>query len=84
MGGGFGPSSGRFVEACESSDVRGRIKTKSMPPAVGVLAFAAAFFGFVFGVMFLYEDKETLGAVLLILAVILVALPVIWTIRTRR
>lgn len=84
MGSGFGPSSGRLVEACEFSEVRGRMKMRSTPPTIGMLALAGAFLGFVFGVTFLYEDEEMLGVVVLILAVTFVALPVIWTIRARR
>ena len=49
-----------------------------MPPVVGILAFTAAFLGFVFGATLIYEKEEILGAVLLIVAVTLVVLPVIW------
>lgn len=81
--GGFGPSTGRVVEVCESSEAKLRMKTRSMPPVVGMLAFVAAFLGFVFGVTLIYENEEMPGAVLLIVAVTLVVLPIIWTVKTR-
>jgi len=82
--GGFGPSTGRTGEVCESSEMRFRWATRTMPPVAPILAFAAAFLGFVFGATLVYEDEEMLGAVLLIVAVTLVVLPVIWTVRSRR
>jgi len=60
------------------------MKTRPIPPVIGALAFAAAFLGFVFGVTLIYENEEMLGAFLLIVAVTLVVLPVIWTLRIRR
>jgi len=82
--GGFGPSTGRVAQVCESSETRLRMTTRPTPPVVGILAFVAAFLGFVFGATLIYENEEMLGVVLLIVAVILVVFPVIWTIKTRR
>ena len=84
VGGGFGPSSGRFAEACESSEAKLKMKTQPLPPAFRILAIAIAFLSFVFGATLIYENQEMPGAVLLIVAVTLVVLPVIWTVKNRR
>jgi hypothetical protein len=84
--GGFGPSTGRTAEVCESPETSVKMATmevRSTPPVVLILSFTAAFLSFVFGVTFIYEDRETLGAGLLILAAALVVAPIIWTIKNR-
>ena len=84
--GGFGPSTGRVAEVCESSETSVKmaaIEVRSTPPVLLLLSFTAAFLAFVFGVSFIYENRETLGAGLLILAGALVVVPIIWTIRNR-
>jgi hypothetical protein len=80
---GFGPSTGRLVEVCESPETRVRMATRSTPSVVGILAFTAAFLGFVFGATLISENEEMLGAALLIVAVALVVAPIIWTIKNR-
>ena len=59
------------------------MNTRPAPPVVSILAFTAAFLCFVFGATSVYENEKILGSVLLIVAVVLVALPVVWTIKDR-
>jgi hypothetical protein len=81
--GGFGPSTGRTVEVCESPETRVMLATRSTPPIVSILFFTAAFLAFVFGVTLIYDNERTFGAALLVLAVALVVAPIIWTIKNR-
>ena len=77
-GGGFGPSTRRLVEASEPFENR-KIIVKSMPPAIGALAFVGAFLCFIFGTTLFYENEEILGSALLVSAVALIAAPIILT-----
>ncbi len=81
--GGFGPSTGRTVEVCESSETRAMMATRSTPPVLGILSFTGALLAFVFGITFIYDNEETLGGALLILAFALVTAPIIWAIKNR-
>ena len=62
---GFGPSSGRFVEVCESMESRLTTKTKSRPPALGGLVFVAAIIFVLSGITCIYDGEVPLGAALL-------------------
>ncbi len=84
VGDGFGPSTQRLVEVNESFETKLKMSTRPMPPAIGILAFTAAFLCFVFGVTLIYENEKVLGSVLLIVGVALVVLPIIWTIKNRQ
>lgn len=79
IGAGFGPSSGRLVEVCETPDTTRAIKTRSIPPAVGALAFVAVFLGVVFGATLIHLDEPVGGSALLAAAV---AIVVVLTIRS--
>jgi nitrate/nitrite transporter NarK len=83
-GGGFGPSTQRFVEVCETSEMRFKTKTAYVPSVIGVLGSVAVFFGILSGLTLIYENEEIRGAILLIAAVVLVVLMLIWTLRARR
>ncbi len=83
VGGEFGPSTGRLVEVNESYETRVRMNTRAMPPVAGILASTVAFLAFVFGAALLYQNEKILGWALVIAAVILVAIPVFWTIKNR-
>ncbi len=83
IGGGFGPSTGRVVEVCESSEARFRRATRSDPPITAVYALVALFLGGVSGMTLLYENERILGAVVLVATAAAVVLLVIWTWRTR-
>jgi hypothetical protein len=78
---GYGPSVGRLVHICESSEMRLMRKTRPMPPAIGVIAFVALFLGVISGMTLIHENEEVLGAILLIAPIAFVVLLVIWTIR---
>gem|GEM_PF-3369426 len=81
---GFGPSTGRIVQACESSDMRLATKTKSLPPAVGALAFAVAFLGIISGMALVQLDEALLGAIILTSTVATLAFLTVWTIRLKK
>jgi hypothetical protein len=76
--GGFGPSTGRFVQVCESSEIRRR-RVGSVPPAIAALAFTALFLGVIFGTTLIYKNEEILGTILLIAPVAFIVALVIWT-----
>ncbi|MCJ7490358.1 MAG: hypothetical protein MUO87_09525 [Thermoplasmata archaeon] len=78
---GYGPSAGRFVQVCESSEMILRRKTSPMPPAIGALAFVALFLGVISGMTLIHENEEVLGAILLIAPVALVVFLVIRAIK---
>ncbi len=79
IGAGFGPSSGRLVEVCETPDTTRAIKTRSLPPAVGALAFVAVFLGVVFGTTLIHLDESVAGSALLVAAA---AVVVVLTVRS--
>jgi len=81
---GFGPSTGRFEEVCESSEIRLKMKNEPMPPVIGVLGIVAVVLGILFGATLIYENEEILGVILLIATVALVVLLVIWAVKARR
>ena len=81
---GFGPSSGRLVEACESSESRLVTKTKSSPPVIGALASVAAALGMLYGTTLVWDKQELLGAIVLASTVALAALAIVLAVRTSR
>jgi len=81
---GFGPSTGKFVQVCESSEMRFATKTKSLPPVVGALAFAVGFIGILSGMTLMHLDEEPLGTIILTSTVAFIVLLAVWTIRSAK
>lgn len=79
---GFGPSSGRLVHSCESTDARLKSKTAPMPPIVGMLSAVGAVLSLLFGVSLLYEGETVPGAVVLAATAALVAFIAFRSVRT--
>ena len=78
VGSGFGPTTGRVVHLCETTE--GRIAAKRIvPPAMGVLAFVTAFLGFFYGLTQYYRGHELLGIVILSAVVSMILILVVWT-----
>ncbi len=78
---GFGPSTGRFAELCETSENRTFMNRRPVPPVVGIFSMIAAFFCFVFGATSVNDNLVIPGTLLLIAGTVLVALTVIWVFR---
>jgi hypothetical protein len=83
VGGGFGPSTGKLVEVCESPEARFTRATRSVPPVSAILTFAAVFLGVLSGITILHDREMILGAVLLVATAAAVSLLVVLSIRTR-
>lgn len=81
--GGIGPSTGRLVEVCESSEIRFR-RARSTPPVIWALVFAAVFLGVLSGMTLIYLSEVVLGAILLTVPFALILLLVIRSIRAPR
>jgi hypothetical protein len=63
--GGIGPSTGRLVEVCESSEARLE-RARYLPPVIWALSFAALFLGVLAGTTLIHLGEELLGVILLI------------------
>jgi hypothetical protein len=70
---GFGPSSGRTLEVCESSERNRGWKTRSAPPVLVALAAYAAALGLLYGTVKLYEGTVIPGTLILIASAALIA-----------
>jgi hypothetical protein len=81
---GFGPSTGRYKDVCESSEARLRAKTSSRYPAVGALGSLAVVLGLIYSTVLFYEGQVVTGAILLVAISALIVLIVVYTVRTSR
>lgn len=84
IGGGFGPSSGRIVEACEPHETARVRKTKSLAPAISVVGFVAVYLGVPAGMTLLYFDEILLGGFVLAATAAIVSILVVLFLRGKR
>ena len=61
---------GRLGHEYESAEMSLKMKTRAMPPIMGVLVALAVFFGVIFGTVLVYEGDELLGTILYIIAIV--------------
>jgi len=54
----------------DSDELNLNMAKKTMPSVIGVSISLAAFFGFVFGTVFIYDGDESLGAAIYIVAAV--------------
>ena len=66
----IGSPTGALGHVYDSMELNVSMAKKAMPPVVGVFIFAAVFFGFVFGTVFIYDGDEALGAAIYIAAAV--------------
>jgi len=81
----IGSPTGALGHVYDSKELNVSMAKKAMPPVIGVFIFAAVFFGFVFGTVFIYDGDEALGvAVYAIAAIASVLMLAGWRFMARR